>query len=158
MSDVISGNDPDECIHLFNVLCRKQGMIICFDGSVGKIQIYQKEGSRYKVLKRQNKLFSIFDPDRDGRDYKANAKRWVEAAEILSRQLKDRGIQIRILPNDQCVFTRIMEKSFVPFNDVVDLVREGRISVSYGAEQLGMSVEGFKEALEQAGVHIAEES
>jgi predicted HTH domain antitoxin len=51
-----------------------------------------------------------------------------------------------------------LEKSFVPFNDVVDLVRSGKISVAYGAEQLGMTVEGFREALEQAGVHVAEES
>jgi hypothetical protein len=156
MSDVISGNDPEHCIHLFNVLCRKHGLLVCFDGSVGKVQIYQKEGARYRVLKRQNRIFSIFDPDKDGRDYEENAKRWVEAADILSRQLKDRGIQIRILSNDQCVFTRVIEKAFVPFNDVVDLVRSGRITAAYGAEQLGMTEEGFIEALEQAGVQIAE--
>lgn len=157
MSDVISGNDPEECIHLFNVLCRKEGLIVCFDGSVGKVQIYQKEGARYKVLKRQNRLLSIFDPDQDGRDYEVHAKRWIQAADLLSVELKNRGIQIRILPNDQCVFTRVLEKSFVPFNDVVDLVRNGKISVAYGAEQLGMSLDGFVEALEQAGVHLAEE-
>ena len=155
MSDVISGNDVEHCIHLFNVLCRKQGMVICFDGTVGKIQIYQKDGARYRILKRQRRIFNIFDPDKDGRDYTLHAKRWLEAADYLSMELKDRGIQIRILPNDQCVFTRLVDKAFVPFADVVDLVRDGKITVHYGAEQLGIPLPQFIIMLKEAGVELA---
>lgn len=152
MTEVIAGNDVEQCIHLFNTICRKTGLVVCFDGSVGKIQIYQKSGSRYKVLKKQHRLFSIFDPDKDGRDYKTAARRWMEAADILSEQLKDRGIQIRILPNDQCIFARIVEKTFTPFGEVVELIVNGNITVEYGAEVLGMSEEAFRAALVQAGV------
>jgi len=156
MTEVIAGNDVEQCIHLFNVICRKSGLVICFDGSVGKLQIYQKNGARYKVLRKQHRLFSIFDPDKDGRDYKEHARRWLEAADILSEQLKDRGIQIRILPNDQCIFARIVEKTFTPFGDVVQLVADGSISLEYGAEVLGMSEDAFRSALKQAGVDASD--
>ena len=158
MSDVISGNDVEHCIHLFNVLTRKYGLVVCFDGSAGRVQIYQKAGSKFRVLHQQGRIFNIFDPEKDGRDYTVHAKRWIEAAEILSRELKDRGIQIRILPNDQCIFTRLLEKSWVPYADVAELVKQGKISVGYGADALGVPVMSFVKMLKESGVDVAVES
>jgi hypothetical protein len=160
MNSVVEGNDVEQCLHLFNVLSRKREMLVCFDGAVGKVQIYSKLSPKYKVVKRQRKLFSIFDPSKDGRNIEEvqTAKRWYQAASILSREMKDRGIVIRILPDDQCIFARLFEKAHVPIVEIAEKVASGEISPEYAAEIAGMSMDSLRIALKHAtGMELGED-
>jgi len=157
MTDVILGNGIEDCLALFHVLCRKEGMLVCFDGSRGKIGIYQKDSSRYRELMRLHRVFSIFDPARDGWDSEKHATRWLMAATLLSEEMKDRGIQVRILSNDFCVFVKVAEDVHAPFSEILQLVIENRVSVSYAASRCGMSEELFVRMAEDAGVSFDEE-
>jgi hypothetical protein len=150
MTDVIAGNDVDECLALFHVICRKKGLAVVFDGSAGKIKIYQKETSRWRVLARQDRLFSIFDPDVDGRDAEENARRWFMAATILSEEMKRRGIQVKIAANDFCVFTKVIEETYTPFGVVLEAYNRGVVSLEFAARQSGMSEENFLRIAEEA--------
>ena len=154
---IVEGNDPEHCIQLFHVLTRKDGLAVVFDGSSGRIQIYRKGAARWNLIKRKRNMFVLFDPDKDGRDAEINASRWWQAAGVLSKELKDRGLNIKILANpvDQCIFTKIFPKTYVLFDDIIDALEDGSITLEYGAEQAGMTRERFLEALKQVGVDVA---
>lgn len=151
---IVEGNDLEHCIQLFHVLCRKEGMAVVYDGSSGRIQIYRKGAARYNLIKKKRNLFVLFDPDKDGRDAEVNASRWWQAAGVLSRELKDRGLRVKILENDQCIFTKIFSREYTSFDKIIDALEVGSITLEFGAEQAGMSTERFIEALEQVGVDV----
>ena len=151
---IVEGNDPEHCIQLFHVLSRKEGMAVVFDGSSGRIQIYRKGAARWNLIKRKKNIFVLFDPDKDGRDAEMNASRWWQAAGVLSKELKDRGLMGKILTNDQCIFTRVFGKQYVMFDHIIEALEDGIITLDYGAEQAGMDRERFIEALKQVGVDV----
>ena len=153
---IVEGNDPEHCIQLFHVLTRKQGLAVVFDGSSGRIQIYRKGAARWNLIKRKRNMFVLFDPDKDGRDAEVNASRWWQAAGVLSKELKDRGLMVKILANpvDQCIFTRVFSKQYVLFDNIIAALEDGNITLEFGADQAGMTREHFIEALEQVGVNI----
>lgn len=151
---IVEGNDQEHCIQLFHVLSRKDGLAVVYDGSSGRIQIYRKGAARYNLIKKKRNLFVLFDPDKDGRDAEMNASRWWQAAGVLSRELKDRGLRVKILTNDQCIFTKIFSREYTSFDKIIDALEEGTITLEFGAEQAGMSTERFIEALKQVGVDV----
>ena len=151
---IVEGNDHEHCIQLFHVLTRKDGLAVVFDGSSGRIQIYRKGAARWNLIKRKRNMFVLFDPDKDGRDAEMNASRWWQAAGVLSKELKDRGLRVKVLQNDQCIFTKIFPKTYVLFDDIIEALENGDITLEYGAEQAGMTRERFLEALKQVGVDV----
>jgi len=151
---IVEGNDPEHCIQLFHTLTRKEGLAVVFDGSSGRIQIYRKGAARWNLISRKRNIFVLFDPDKDGRDAEMNASRWWQAAGVLSKELKDRGLKVKVLNNDQCIFTRVFSKQYVLFDNIIAALEAGEITLDFGADQAGMTREDFIEALEQVGVDI----